>query len=162
MRKKKNIIANLNYQYHAKDGKHYLIADVDYLYNTNKQDVINEMNNVDQQGSSQSLYLKEWQEVPQNSSVYSAKVEYGGKFGDGFNFDFGADAYYSDIQTNNKYMGWKNNDFVLDSKSSYDFTVKEFTPYIIFGLVQKMGKVLYFSRHTARIYPIQRRRTSAK
>ena len=140
MRKKKNIIANLNYQYHAKDGKHYLIADVDYLYNTNKQDVINEMNNVDQQGSSQSLYLKEWQEVPQNSSVYSAKVEYGGKFGDGFNFDFGADAYYSDIQTNNKYMGWKNNDFVLDSKSSYDFTVKEFTPTLFLDLSKKWEK----------------------
>lgn len=126
--KGKRITANLNYQYHAENGKNYLIADVDYLYYTGKQNVINEMNNVDEQGEFQSLYLKEWQRVPQNTSVYSAKVEYGGKFGDGFKYDFGADAYYSAIRTNNEYLGWEDNDFVFDSELSSDFDVDEFTP----------------------------------
>lgn len=90
---------NLNYQYRSKDGKRYLIADVDYLYNDYQQHVINEMNNVDELGNFQSLYLKEEQDVPQRSDIYSAKIEYGGKSDNGFSFDFGTDAYYSHIHT---------------------------------------------------------------
>ena len=148
--KGKRITANLNYQYHAENGKNYLIADVDYLYYTGKQNVINEMNNVDEQGEFQSLYLKEWQRVPQNTSVYSAKVEYGGKFGDGFKYDFGADAYYSAIRTNNEYLGWEDNDFVFDSELSSDFDVDEFTPALFVDISKTWNdnfftSLLYFA-----------------
>ena len=143
--KGKRITANLNYQYHAKNGKNYLIADADYLYYTGKQDVINEMNNVDEQGEFLSLYSKEWQKVPQNTSIYSAKVEYGGKFGDGFKYDFGADAYYSTIRINNEYLGWKDNDFVFNPESSTDFDVDEFTPALFIDFSKTWNDKLYTS-----------------
>lgn len=141
IKKGKNITANINYQYHAKDGKKYLIADMDYLYNINKQDVVNEMNNVDAQGNILSLYLKEWQKVPQNSSIYSAKVEYGGKFGNGFAYDFGADAYYSAIRTDNEYMDWKNESYMFNQELSSDFDVNELTPTFFFDMSKKWDKV---------------------
>ena len=137
--------ANLNYQYHSKDGKRYFIADVDYLYNDYEQHVINEMNNVDEQGNFRSLYLKERQNVPQRSDIYSAKLEYGGKVGDDFNYDFGADAYYSHIRTNNQYWNWATNDFVFDGANSSDFKIKEFTPALFLDLSKWWSERFYTS-----------------
>ena len=130
-----NVAANLNYQSRAKDGKRYFNVDVDYLYNNYEQKVTNEMNNVDEQGSVQSLYLKEQQNVPQKSNVYSAKVEFGGSTDDyGLSYDFGARAYYSNIQTNAHYWNWSGNDFVFDSQIGSDFKIKEFAPGLFFDL----------------------------
>ncbi|WP_298554605.1 outer membrane beta-barrel family protein [uncultured Parabacteroides sp.] len=141
IRKGKNITANINYQYRPKDRDNYLTADVDYLYDANKQNVINEMNHVDQQRNILSLYLKEWQIVPQNSTIYSARIEYGGKFGKDFAYDFGADAYYSAIRTSNEYLGWDNDRFTLDPEQSCDFDVDEFTPTLFFDLSKNWGKL---------------------
>lgn len=143
--KSKRITANLNFQYHAEDGNNYLITDIDYLYNTGKQNIINEMNNMNELGEFQSLYLRDWQRVPQNSSIYSAKIEYGGKFGDGFKYDFGTDAYYSMIRTNNEYWKWENNNFVLDSKLSSDFDIDEFTPALFFDFSKTWNDKIYTS-----------------
>lgn len=137
--------ANLNYQYHSKDGKKYFIADVDYLYNDYKQYVINEMNNVDEQGNIQSLYLKERQNVPQRSDIYSAKLEYGGKSENNFDYDFGADAYYSHIRTDNQYWDWAENDFAFDNENSSDFKIKEFTPALFFDLSKWWSEKFYTS-----------------
>lgn len=137
--------ANLNYQYHSKDGKRYFIADVDYLYNDYQQHVINEMNNVDEQGNFQSLYLKEKQNVPQRSDIYSAKVEYGGKSANGFSYDFGADAYYSHIHTDNQYWNWDKNEFVPDSRYSSNFKIKEFTPTLFLDLSKWWSERFYTS-----------------
>lgn len=138
--------ANLNYQYHSKDGKRYFIADADYLYNDYQQHVINEMNNVDEQGNFQSLYLKEQQEVPQRSDIYSGKVEYGGKSDNGLSYDFGADAYYSHIHTDNQYWNCDEYDlFVLDPRYSSDFKIKEFTSAFFFDLDKWWGEKFHTS-----------------
>lgn len=137
--------ANLNYQYHSKDGKRYFIADADYLYNDYQQHVTNEMNNVDEHGNFQSLYLKEQQNVPQRSDIYSAKMEYGGKSDNGFSYDFGADAYYSHIHTDNQYWNWDKNEFEFDSRYSSDFKIKEFTPAIFFDLTKWWNERFYTS-----------------
>lgn len=137
--------ANLNYQYHSKDRKRYFIADVDYLYNDYQQHVTNEMNNVDEQGNFQSLYLKERQNVPQRSDIYSAKVEYGGKSDNKFSYDFGADAYYSHIHTDNQYWNWDKEEFVPDSRYSSDFKIKEFTSALFFDLTKWWSEKFYTS-----------------
>ena len=129
-----NVAANLNYQSRAKDGKRYFNVDVDYLYNNYGQKVTNEMNNVDEQGSVQSLYLKEQQNVPQKSNVYSAKVEFGGKTDDSFTYDFGAKGYYSYIRTNDQYWNWNGNDFIFDSQIGSNYKIKEFAPSLFFDL----------------------------
>ena len=136
---------NLNYQYHSKDGKRYFIADVDYLYNDYQQHVINEMNNVDELGNFQSLYLKEEQDVPQRSDIYSAKVEYGGKSANGFSYDFGTDAYYSHIRTDSRYKKWENNEFLLDPGHCSDFKIKEFTPALFLDLTKKWDEKFHTS-----------------
>lgn len=136
---------NLNYQYHSKDGKRYFIADADYLYNDYQQHVTNEMNNVDEQGNFQSLYLKERQNVPQRSDIYSAKMEYGGKSDNGFSYDFGANAYYSHIHTDNQYWNWDKNEFVPDSRYSSDFKIKEFTPAFFLDLTKWWSERFYTS-----------------
>ena len=136
---------NLNYQNRTKDGKRYLIADVDYLYNDYQQHVINEMNNVDELGNFQSLYLKEEQDVPQRSDIYSAKIEYGGKSDNGFSFDFGTDAYYSHIHTDNRYKNWDNNEFIFDSQHSSNFKIKEFTPALFLDLTKNWGEKFHTS-----------------
>ena len=83
--------------------------------------------------------------MPPNTSIYSAKVEYGGKFGDGFKYDFGADAYYSTIRINNEYLGWKDNDFVFNPESSTDFDVDEFTPALFIDFSKTWNDKLYTS-----------------
>lgn len=137
--------ANLNYQYHSKDGKRYLIADADYLYNDYQQHVINEMNNVDEQDNYQSLYLKEKQEVPQRSDIYSAKLEYGGKSDNGLSYDFGIDAYYSHIHTDSRYWNWNEKDFEPNPVNSSNFKIKEFTPAIFLDFVKRWSEKFYAS-----------------
>ena len=144
--------ANLNYQFHSKDGKRYFIADIDYLYNDYQQHVTNEMNNVDDQENFQSLFLKERQNVPQRSDIYSGKVEYGGRSSNGFSYDFGADAYYSHIHTDNQYWNWDLNEFVPDTRHSSDFRIKEFTPALFFDISKWWNKNFYTSLSTRMEY----------
>ena len=127
-----SVVANLNYQSLSKDKKKMFSVDVDYLYSNYEQEIANEMNNVDEQGSILSSYLKERQNVPQKSNVYSAKVEYRGETDNRFSYDFWARAYYSYIRTNDQYWNWNGNDYVFDNLIGSNYKIKEFVPSFYF------------------------------
>ena len=127
-----SVVANLNYQSLSKDKKKMFSVDVDYLYSNYEQEIANEMNNVDEQGSILSSYLKERQNVPQKSNVYSAKVEYRGETDNRFSYDFWARAYYSYIRTNDQYWNWNGNDYVFDNQIGSNYKIKEFVPSFYF------------------------------
>ena len=105
----------------------YLTIDLDYLNNYNKLRSDNIMYNIDEEGNSLSLNKNFRQITPHRTNIYSGKIEYGNALNDNLNIKSGFDTYYSNINFNDKYTNWQNDQYVPDTLQSNEFTLKEWT-----------------------------------
>lgn len=125
-RSKMDVNMNINYRHVFGKPEEFLDIDFDYVHSYGKQSTWTCMDNVDELNNIISPYNYYKEVVPQNSNVWSAKIEYTSKMTKNL-FKLGMDNYFSQIDNNDKYLQFEENNYINDNTKSNHFAINEFT-----------------------------------
>ncbi|MDR1403121.1 MAG: outer membrane beta-barrel protein [Tannerellaceae bacterium] len=127
---------NANYRV-AWGARQYLNIDADYLNNLNRQQSANVLNYLDESQRPLGVYDAFEQKNPQQSSIWSGRIEYGHSLQGLANVQAGVDAYYSTIDNDDQYRTGEGS--VYDPVRSNHFAVHEWTPALFVNVSRDWG-----------------------
>lgn len=152
---------NLFYQRRFNQPGQVLNIDFDYTHSRNKQFVWNRMDNLDDNLQYLSPYNYYQENVPQNSNVWSGKIEYRQNAGKN-QWTAGVDSYYSKIDNKDTFMQGTDDGYVNDEEQSNHFALQEWTSAFFISWERewnsrfstRLGSRLEYTDYTTRQYTL--------